>query len=88
MSLWSFINSGIGGTGENGTKPHRDNLGTGDGVTKIFDLEKTPIGAVTLFLDGAEFEGNYTIDAEQKKCTFETAPYENAVIRALYGVSA
>ena len=86
MSLWSFINSGVGGV-ESGSKMHRDNLGTGDDATKIFDLEKTPVGAVTLFLDGGEFEGNYTQDAEQKKVTFQEAPYQDAKITALYAVA-
>ncbi len=85
MSLWPFINSGVGGCGENGTQPQRDPLGTGDDIEKIFNLEFTPVGSVTIFLDGAEYEGNYTVDADQKKVTFETAPYTGAVIRALYG---
>lgn len=86
MSLWSFINSGVGGI-DAGTKMKREPIGVGDGIVKTFSLEKTPIGAVTLFLDGGEYEGAYSQDAELKTVTFDEAPYDQAKITALYTVA-
>jgi len=63
---------------------------TGDGSTKEFTLTYRPVGNVRVLVDGTEKTpvsasgGDYSVDAESKKITFESAPADGSEIKVQY----
>jgi len=85
MSLWSFVMSGTGSTGQS-PKPKKELIGTGDGIEKDFPFTEEPYGAVTIHVGKIYMEDNYQIVnvAGTYKARFDTAPPENDEIWADY----
>jgi len=62
-----------------------ENVGTGDGLTKVYYLKYRPVlaGSETIYLDGVATSA-YTMDYIYGKITFDTAPGTGVVITADY----
>lgn len=63
---------------------YQEAVGTGDGTTVLFSLDNTPVGAISLYVDGVlkTLTTDYTIDGAD--ITFVAAPADESDITAKY----
>ena len=68
------------------TRYYNDRVGTGDASTVEFTLDNTPLGAITLYVDGVEqtLTTDYTISGAT--ITFDSAPGDDTMISANYRI--
>jgi len=65
----------------------KENVGTGDGATKVFSVDETPVmyGTVSVYVnDVLQGAATYTLDYEAGTVTFDTAPGNGLSVAVSY----